>query len=90
MKILVQTTPQPGYRPGMTIKAHYIKDENNPILLFEYTLVMGTTDGFAPYGITYAIFGSQIGDNNAATYKFNDGMYIHIQNVHAFLSICLA
>ena len=80
-KFLVQTFP---LRAGkFRIKAEYIANEN--VTLFDYNTTIGSADGLAPFGITYAVFGNN-DTSSAATYSFNDGKYIckSISNVFKF------
>ena len=72
-KFLVQTWP---LRAGQfRIKAEYIASENVP--LFDYYTIIGPDDGFAPFGITYAVFGNK-DLTSAATYSFKDGKYLYL------------
>ena len=61
-----------------------MKEDNTNETLYDYTTVVGpqeasapANDGLAPFGITYAVFGSNRSSNfnQAATYSFKDGKY---------------
>ena len=68
VKFLVQTIPQ---KKGIIrIKAQYVRDNGSKQEIFDSTIV--PVPHFAPFGITYAVFGNDF-TNNAATYSFNDG-----------------
>ena len=78
-KFLVQTFP---LRAGQfRIKAEYIANlaglVNENVTLFDYNTTIGSADGLAPFGITYAVFGNK-DPFSAATYSFKDGKYLYI------------
>ena len=70
-KFLVQTIPQTEGK--LKIKAQFVNDDGSKQEIFEYTTSV-PEDGIAPFGITYAVFGTTSPTQpNAATYSFKDG-----------------
>ena len=71
---MVQTIPQKEGK--FRIKAQFLNadDGSNQTIYDSETTEMAETGPFAPFGITYAVFGSNSSNpNNAANYSFNDG-----------------
>jgi len=79
-KFLIQTIPMKGQNskdpPSFRIKAQFVKPDNKKEDIYDVTTTFPnkTYNLQAPYGITYAIFGSNTSEFNtsAATYTFND------------------
>ena len=71
-KFLVQTFPQKQGKFKFIMD--FLKADGTKQNIFDYeTSVDGGLDGYAPYGITYAVFGGPDTPNSAATYTFKDG-----------------
>ena len=66
-KFLVQTIPEK--KGKFRFKLQLVNPDCTKQDIFDYT----TSGDGAPYGITYAVFGTEGSPNSAATYTFKDG-----------------
>ena len=75
---LVQTIPLK--EGNFSIKTQFLNaDGTNQTIYDSETTKKEDTGPFAPFGITYAVFGSNSSNpNNAANYSFNDGNNSHV------------